>query len=53
VELEERPLHARAAKDNIASILVLEKWGFAISGHEIGFANASGEEIEEVIMILR
>ncbi len=51
-ELEERPLHARAAKDNIASIRVLEKCGFVISGHDQGFANARGENIEEVIMIL-
>ena len=51
-ELEERPLHARVAKDNIASIRVLEKCSFVISGHDQGFANARGEEIEEVIMIL-
>ena len=53
VELKERPLHARAAKDNIASIRVLEKCGFVISGYDQGFANARGEEIEEVIMILK
>ncbi|MCK4901263.1 MAG: GNAT family N-acetyltransferase [Anaerolineales bacterium] len=52
-ELEERPLHARAAKDNIASIRVLEKCGFVISGYDQGFANARGEETEEVIMILK
>jgi RimJ/RimL family protein N-acetyltransferase len=51
-ELEERPLHARAAKDNIASIRVLEKCSFVISGHDQAFANARGEKIEEVIMIL-
>ena len=53
VELKERPLHARAAKDNIASIRVLEKCGFVISGYDQGFANARGEETEEVIMILK
>jgi len=52
-ELKERPLHARAAIDNIASIRVLEKCGFVISGYDQGFANARGEEIEEVIMILK
>jgi RimJ/RimL family protein N-acetyltransferase len=48
-----RPLHARAARDNVASIRVLEKCGFVIVGHERAFANARGEEIEEVIMVLR
>ena len=52
-ELEERPLHARAAKDNIASIRVLKKCGFVVSGHDQGFVNARGQEIEEVIMILK
>lgn len=53
VELKERPLHARAAIDNIASIRVLEKCGFVISGYDQGFANARGQKIEEVIMILK
>lgn len=52
-EVETRPLHARAATDNIASIRVLEKCEFKITGHERGFANARGEEIEETIFILR
>ena len=47
-----RPLYARAAKDNIASIRALEKCGFTISGYDKGFANARGEVIEEVIMKL-
>ncbi len=50
--LKKRPLYARAAKDNIASVRVLEKTGFAITGHEIAYANARGAEIEEVIMML-
>jgi RimJ/RimL family protein N-acetyltransferase len=50
--LKARPLYARAAKDNIASIRVLEKCGFTITGYEKGFANARGEEIEEVILEL-
>ncbi|MCW3058935.1 MAG: hypothetical protein JWQ02_756 [Capsulimonas sp.] len=47
-----RPLHARAAKDNAASIRVLEKCGFAISSEDVGFANARGKEIEEYIFVI-
>jgi RimJ/RimL family protein N-acetyltransferase len=50
--LKTRPLYARAARDNIASIRVLEKCGFTISGHDRAFANARGEEIEELILKL-
>jgi len=48
-----RPLHARAARDNSASIRVLEKCGFTIIGYDRGFAHARGEEIDEVILELR
>lgn len=48
-----RPLYARAAKDNIASIRVLEKCGFTICGEDKGFANARGEEIGEFILSLQ
>lgn len=51
-DIEARPLYARAAKDNFASIRVLEKCGFAVSGYDKGFANARSEEIEEVILRL-
>jgi RimJ/RimL family protein N-acetyltransferase len=47
-----RPLYARAAKDNLASIRVLEKCGFIKSGEDKYFANARGEEIDEVVMKL-
>jgi RimJ/RimL family protein N-acetyltransferase len=50
--LKARPVYARAAKDNIASIRVLAKCGFTISGHDKGFANARGEEVEEVVLRL-
>ncbi len=50
--IKRRPLNARAAKDNSTSIRVLEKCGFTISGYVRGFANGSGEEIEEVILKL-
>jgi len=47
-----RPIYGRAAKDNLASIRVLEKCGFAKIGEAREFANARGEEIEEVILEL-
>ena len=48
-----RPLCGRAAKDNIASLRVLEKCGFTICGEGRGFSNARGEEVEEFILRLR
>jgi RimJ/RimL family protein N-acetyltransferase len=47
-----RPLYARAASDNVASLTVLRKAGFAIIGTEISYANARGTEIEETILRL-
>ena len=47
-----RPLFGRAAVDNLASRRVLEKHGFVIVGRERAFANARGEEIEEVVVRL-
>lgn len=47
-----RPLHARVAKDNHASIRVLEKCDFKITGEEKGFANARSEEIAELVLVL-
>jgi len=47
-----RPLYARAAHDNRASIRVLEKCGFVIVGQDRGFSNARGREVEEVILKL-
>ncbi|MFE1439736.1 GNAT family N-acetyltransferase [Streptomyces sp. NPDC058739] len=51
-EVGERPLHARAAADNAGSLRVLEKCGFRVAGRERGFANARGEEIDEVVLVL-
>ena len=51
-EYKDRPLFARAAHDNTGSIRVLEKCGFTLNGRETAFANARGQDIEEVIMIL-
>jgi RimJ/RimL family protein N-acetyltransferase len=47
-----RPLHARAASDNIASLKVLQKAGFRIIGTDIGYANARRTEIEETLLRL-
>ncbi|MEK5643306.1 GNAT family N-acetyltransferase [Paenibacillus rhizosphaerae] len=47
-----RPLFARAAKDNTASIRVLEKCGFKICGEDKGFSNARAEEVEEYVLKL-
>jgi RimJ/RimL family protein N-acetyltransferase len=47
-----RPLHARAAADNAASLRVLLKCGFAVTGHDRGFADARGEDTDEVVLTL-
>lgn len=52
-QVKERPLYARAAKDNAASIRVLEKCGFTLTGYDRGFANVRGEEIEEAVFELK
>ena len=50
--LTARPVYARSAKDNLASLKVLDKCGFNKSGEAMGFANARGKEIEEYELIL-
>src|SRR5213594_781490 len=47
-----RPIYGRAAKDNVASIRVLEKCRVRLLGQSKGFANARGEVVEEVILEL-
>jgi RimJ/RimL family protein N-acetyltransferase len=47
-----RPLRARAASDNVGSLRVLAKAGFAVVGTEIAYANARGTDIEETILRL-
>jgi len=51
-EWKKRPVYAHAAKDNFGSIRVLQKCGFQIMGYDRNFANARGQEIEEVILQL-
>ena len=48
----DRPLHARAASDNAASLRVLEKAGFEVVGTEMSYASARGKEIEEKLLRL-
>ena len=50
--ITERPVFARAASDNAASLRVLEKSGFQRIGVDRGFARGRGEEIEEAILRL-
>ena len=47
-----RPIYARVAKDNLGSHRVLEKCGFTIISEAKGFANARGQEIEELLLEL-
>jgi RimJ/RimL family protein N-acetyltransferase len=47
-----RPLYGRAAKSNVGSIRVLEKCGFELVREDRGFANARGEEIDELVFLL-
>src|SRR6185295_3529789 len=47
-----RPLHARIARDNVASRRVLEKCGFRAIASERGFAEARSREIEEIVLRL-
>lgn len=47
-----RPLYGRAAKDNLASLRVMQKCGFTICGEGKGFAYARGKEVEEYILKL-
>lgn len=51
-EIPERPIYASAAFDNTGSLRVLEKCGFVRTGSEKFYANARGEEIEEVMFKL-
>lgn len=52
LQVRSRPLHARVAKDNLASLRVLQKCGFSIVGEDRGFANARGTETDEFILAI-
>jgi RimJ/RimL family protein N-acetyltransferase len=47
-----RPLYAHVAEHNVASVRVLEKCGFTISGHARTPAGERGEEVDEVVLRL-
>lgn len=51
-QIAQRPVYARVAHDNHASLRVLQKCGFVIEGEDRGFAHARGEEIREYILRL-
>jgi RimJ/RimL family protein N-acetyltransferase len=45
-------MYARVAQDNLGSRRILEKCGFQVIGETKGFANARGQEIEELLLVL-
>jgi RimJ/RimL family protein N-acetyltransferase len=47
-----RPLHARVAKHNRASIRVLEKCGFTITGEGV-FSGVDGQAVEEFVLTIQ
>ncbi|HEX7448679.1 MAG TPA: GNAT family N-acetyltransferase [Pirellulales bacterium] len=47
-----RPLHAHVARHNLASIRVLEKCGFQMSGESRSAAPTGGDEVDELIYTL-
>jgi RimJ/RimL family protein N-acetyltransferase len=47
-----RPLYARVAKHNVASIRVLEKCGFTVAGEDKASSSAGEDEVEELVMRL-
>ncbi len=47
-----RPIYARAAKDNLGSLRVLQKCGFVVIEESRGYANARHEEIDELLLRL-
>jgi RimJ/RimL family protein N-acetyltransferase len=51
-ELKERPLYAHVAVHNRGSLRVLEKCGFMVSKDDLGEADASGDDVEELLMKL-
>jgi len=51
-EVPIRPVHARAASDNLSSLRVLAKAGFRAVGTDVSFASARGAEIEETLLRL-
>ncbi len=51
--VKSRPLYAHVAKHNLASIRVLEKCGFTITGGDKVVSRTDDEAVEELILTLR
>lgn len=51
-EIPVRPIRARVASDNVASLKVLQKAGFRPIGTEVSFASGRAADIEETILEL-
>ncbi|RIV37724.1 GNAT family N-acetyltransferase [Micromonospora radicis] len=51
-EVIRRPLHARAATDNVASLAVLRHCGFVVRGTDRAYAPARGHEVDEYVLEL-
>jgi RimJ/RimL family protein N-acetyltransferase len=49
-EVRIRPLYARVAKDNVASLRVLEKCGFIIIDEDAGYSYARRHDVQEYIL---
>lgn len=50
---DERPLYARVARGNPASLRVLRGCGFTVYGEASGYAHGRGETVEEDLLVLR
>lgn len=51
-EVRKRPLHARAARHNVASIRVLQRCGFVLTGYQHSPATDRFLECEEAVLVL-
>ncbi len=51
-EVSARPVYARAASDNVASLRVLHRAGFVTIGTEMAHAPGRGRPVEETILVL-
>ena len=52
-EVEQRPVYAHVAADNVGSRRVLEKCGFTVVGEAETLSAARGEDVRELILELR
>ncbi|QOC92538.1 GNAT family N-acetyltransferase [Micromonospora craniellae] len=51
-EVTRRPLYARTAVDNVASLAVLRRSGFAIRDTDRGYAPGRGHDVDEYVLEL-